>query len=140
VISVTRSICRVFVYGTLKPGGDNFDRYCRDRVVKIDRAKIRGDLYDLPDEGYPAVTGGDGWVEGFVLSFGDDRILVDLDELEEYAIDRTAADNIYDRRLVTAYYPDGSTLKQEVWVYVMSIERIRQFQGVSIAGGWWEKG
>lgn len=37
---------QVFVYGTLKRGGRNFERYCRE-VVSIEHAAVRGRLFHL---------------------------------------------------------------------------------------------
>ncbi|UZP68501.1 gamma-glutamylcyclotransferase [Desulfovibrio mangrovi] len=44
---------RLFVYGTLKLGGDNHDRYCRDAVA-ITPALLKGRIVERP-EGYPTL-------------------------------------------------------------------------------------
>lgn len=44
----------VFVYGTLKRGQRNHERFCRG-VLTVREATVRGRLYDLP-YGYPAVV------------------------------------------------------------------------------------
>lgn len=44
----------MFFYGTLKRGQRNHDRYCRG-ALRIEEAKVRGELYDLP-LGYPALV------------------------------------------------------------------------------------
>lgn len=69
----------VFVYGTLKPGAANFDRYCGNKVVNSHRAHIYGELYDLPLSGYPAAIHGIRKVYGFVMSFNDITISQKLD-------------------------------------------------------------
>ena len=45
----------MFFYGTLKRGGRNFERYC-SAALRVERASVRGDLYDLPVFGYPALV------------------------------------------------------------------------------------
>ena len=44
----------LFVYGTLKHGERNHDRFCRDATT-VKRAAVRGRLYDLPF-GFPALV------------------------------------------------------------------------------------
>lgn len=50
----TKTLLRLFVYGTLKRGYWNHDRLCRDRV-SIAEATVRGQLYELPS-GIPALA------------------------------------------------------------------------------------
>jgi len=93
----------VFIYGTLKLGAANFDRYCGNKVVNSHRADIYGELYDLPRSGYPGAIHGIRKVYGFVLSFNDITILQELDELEDYDPRRQPVENDYTRELVTTY-------------------------------------
>jgi len=44
----------MFFYGTLKRGHANHDLYCRG-YLRVERATVRGRLYDLPS-GYPALV------------------------------------------------------------------------------------
>ena len=56
---------RVFVYGTLKPGEANYQRYCAGKLVNAQRAMVLGKLFALP-AGYPAMTLGDIPVQGYL--------------------------------------------------------------------------
>jgi hypothetical protein len=47
-------LLRLFVYGTLKRGFHNFERYCRG-VISIEAAHTIGRLYLLP-QGYPMLV------------------------------------------------------------------------------------
>jgi gamma-glutamylcyclotransferase (GGCT)/AIG2-like uncharacterized protein YtfP len=96
-------LLHIFVYGSLKPGAANFDRYCRAKVVSSQRGYVDGDLYDLPSLGYPAAIHGRDRVHGFILSFNDETILAKLDELEDYDARRQTSENEYIRELVTTY-------------------------------------
>jgi gamma-glutamylcyclotransferase (GGCT)/AIG2-like uncharacterized protein YtfP len=127
----------VFVYGTLKPGEANFDRYCRDKVTIGHRAYIDGDLYHLPTCGYPGATHGTNKIQGFVLSFKDPAILIDLDELEDYDRQRQPAENDYTRELVTTHTPDR-ILQLSAWAYFMTPQQIYQLNGILIPDGWWQ--
>jgi gamma-glutamylcyclotransferase (GGCT)/AIG2-like uncharacterized protein YtfP len=135
----------IFVYGTLKPGAANFDRYCGTKVVTSYRAYINGDLYHLPRLGYPDAIHGTRQVHGFVLGFNDAAIFQQLDELEDYDPQRQPAENDYNRELVTTYPLDRNTspLKHQTpgisaWVYLMNLSRIQQLGGILLPSGWWE--
>lgn len=130
------SYLHVFVYGTLKPGEGNFDRYCGDRVITSHRAYIDGELYHFPSLGYPGAIYGTRQVQGFVLTFADADILTDLDELEDYAPAREPAANDYTRQLVTTYTPDGLP-DRLAWAYLMTPDRIPQWGGILVPDGWW---
>lgn len=135
---VTRPLTRVFVYGTLKPGERNFDGYCANRLVAVDRAIARGFLYDLP-LGYPAMILGMGWVQGAVLSFPDDSILQSLDELECFVPDGDPQMNEYERRAIAIFDPQHCPLGQ-AWVYVMDRLKVQQLGGRWLPDGWWTSG
>jgi gamma-glutamylcyclotransferase (GGCT)/AIG2-like uncharacterized protein YtfP len=127
----------VFVYGTLKPGESNFDRYCADKVVSSHRAYIHGDLYHFSSLGYPGAIYGSRQVHGFVLTFADARILIDLDKLEAYHPQRQPAENDYTRELVTTY-PLAGIASVSAWAYFMTPDRIEQWGGSLLPDGWWQ--
>ncbi len=126
----------VFVYGTLKPGECNFDRYCGDKVISSQRAYILGELYHFPLLGYPGAIHGTRQVHGFVLTLTDAAILTNLDKLEDYHPVRQPAENDYTRKLVTTYTPSGIP-SISAWAYLMSADRISQWGGILVPDGWW---
>jgi gamma-glutamylcyclotransferase (GGCT)/AIG2-like uncharacterized protein YtfP len=126
----------VFVYGTLKPGGANFDCYCGTEVASIYRAYIYGELYDLPSLGYPGVIRGTSKVAGFVLQFANPQILTALDVLEDYQPYRDPAANDYNREMVVAYTVDRAE-PISAWAYFLNPDRVRQWGGVHLPDGWW---
>lgn len=125
----------IFVYGTLKPGELNYQRYCAGKVRSAKRAIALGQLFALP-MGYPAMTIGDIPVHGYLLSFPDLAILRHLDWLEDYDPRRKEVENEYNRRLIETYNSDWATLGL-AWVYLMSLEQIYSFGGVFLPDGWW---
>lgn len=124
------TMLKVFVYGTLKPGGVNYLRYCEGKVYDVQPAYTWGKLYRLC-LGYPGMTVGEEKVEGVVLTLLDDGVLSQLDELEDYDPQRPAIANQYNRKKIPVYDPQGESLGQ-VWAYVMSLERVQQYQGIPI--------
>jgi gamma-glutamylcyclotransferase (GGCT)/AIG2-like uncharacterized protein YtfP len=129
---------RVFVYGTLQPGERNFNRYCSGVAVSSEPAKARGCIYELP-AGYPAMTIGEGWVQGYVLCFEDAAMLSVLDELEGYVPERLEGENEYYRVEVETYAPDGESTGR-AWAYAMSATRAERLGGVELPGGTWPVG
>lgn len=127
---------QVFVYGTLKPGEENYNRYCLGRGVIHTPAIARGLLYQLP-MGYPAMTTGEGWVHGFRLSFNDAHLLAELDDLETFAPDRHARENEYQRTWIEIYTPEQESLGQS-WGYQMWASKIQELGGIPIFSGLWQ--
>jgi gamma-glutamylcyclotransferase (GGCT)/AIG2-like uncharacterized protein YtfP len=130
------SYLHIFVYGTLKPGAANFDRYCGNKVLNSHQAYIDGDLYHFPGLGYPGAIHGTRQVYGFVLSFDDFAILQDLDELEDYDPQRQPAENDYTRELVTTYTLDRIP-SISAWAYFMTPHQVQKFGGILLLDGWW---
>lgn len=126
---------KIFVYGTLKPGEANYERYCRDQIVTARAAIALGQLYDLP-LGYPAMTSGKSPVQGFLLSFIDPNLLVLLDQLEDYCPSRPADQNEYLRVRAEVYSLDYEVLGQ-AWVYQMQLQQVHKLGGVLLPKGYW---
>jgi gamma-glutamylcyclotransferase (GGCT)/AIG2-like uncharacterized protein YtfP len=131
-------LVRVFVYGTLKPGEANYQKYCADQVITTQRAFTLGKLFALP-MGYPAMTPGGDFVQGYLLSFTDSGILDALDELEDYQPARQMSENLYYRQQVEVCDLQGISLG-DAWAYFMAVERVFQLKGVTLPEGWWSSG
>jgi len=126
---------QVFVYGTLKPGGYYWDRFCEDRVSVVVRARVKGRLFVL-GMGYPALVLGDGWAWGYVLTLQDSAVLVGFDMLEDYDPTRPPSENEYQRVEVDVFLEDG-TPRGKVWTYVMDMEKVTHYGGVLVRDGDW---
>lgn len=132
---------RVFVYGTLMPGGRYHREYCGNYLTNAIPAAVRGQLYDFPQMGYPAMTAGHDWVKGYLLEFCQsaatcEDILRRLDALEGYVSDAVTPDGDYQRRQAQIFTPEYETL-QMAWVYQMSAEQVCKQGGVYLPGGDW---
>lgn len=126
---------KVFVYGTLKPGEKNYDRYCREWVLTAETAIALGQLYDLPC-GYPAMTSGRSPVYGFLLSFDNPDVLLLLDELEDYCPNRPPEQNEYLRVKVEVYSLNYQPLGK-AWAYQMDLPQVQRLRGIFIPDGKW---
>ena len=126
---------QVFVYGTLKPGGVNYQRYCAGKVSAEQPAIAQGKLFALP-MGYPAMVVGDSWVSGFLLSFPDSAMLRVLDELEDYRPGRSPELNEYQRQLIQVFDLERRSLGQ-AWAYLMTSEHVNKLKGRWLPSGVW---
>lgn len=128
--------CSVFVYGTLKPGQQNYDRYCGDRVVYHEPASVPGRLYHLTP-GYPGLTYETGWVQGILLHFQTAEVLTGLDELETFTPGAPPSQNLYQREWQQIYHPDRTPLAW-AWLYRMSLEQVIALEGIWVPEGIWD--
>lgn len=131
----TLNLLKVFVYGTLKPGEINYELYCAGKVAEEEPAIAYGQLYHL-SLGYPGMILGDGQVQGFLLTFTDSTIFDSLDQLEDYDPNRRPEDNEYNREQIEVYDLTGQSLGL-AWVYFMTLEKVKNFQGIFIPSGCW---
>lgn len=128
-------LLKIFVYGTLKPGGSNYSAYCSGKVMQAQAVIAQGILFELP-AGYPAMTLGAGWVQGSLLWFQDRQMLEQLDYLEDYDPSRSPDKNLYHRQQIQVFDPSQQPLG-DAWVYLMSPAKIQCLGGIFLPEGHW---
>ncbi len=122
-------INRIFVYGTLKPGGRNY--HLAQGVTGSEAGYLEGyTLLHFEPEGYPAMVPGQGRVYGFVLTFADiEAALPALDALEGCHLEPPE----YERVRVNVQ-PSGTV----AWTYVYINGQRLAGEGTSpVEGGDW---
>lgn len=134
---LTKKTLNVFVYGTLKPGERNYPAYCQGKVIAAQKVYTYGKLYHLC-LGYPGMTSGKDQVQGYLLTFADESALTELDELETYDPQGKPEQNEYQRQLLPIYDLKNNYLG-EAWGYIMTLEKVRAFQGIYLPSGWWSE-
>jgi gamma-glutamylcyclotransferase (GGCT)/AIG2-like uncharacterized protein YtfP len=128
----------VFVYGTLKPGGYYWPEFCEGKVSAAVRAKIRGELFDL-HVGYPGLLlRGEGWVQGWVLTFPVELDFLELDRLEGFVPGRSQSENEYNRLQVPCFAAEGAALG-DVWAYEITEATMRRCKRTRIEDGNWQE-
>jgi gamma-glutamylcyclotransferase (GGCT)/AIG2-like uncharacterized protein YtfP len=127
---------KVFVYGTLKPGEQNYSAYCEGKAIAFQPAYTYGKLYHLC-LGYPGMTVGQEKVQGYLLTFADESNLVELDELETFDPQRLPENNEYQREMIPIYDLEDHSLGK-AWGYLMNLEKIEAFGGIFLPSGWWK--
>ena len=135
------SVLRIFVYGTLKPGGQYHQQLCRGYLTEARPALAKGQLYDFPQLGYPAMVAGGDWVKGYILRFEQSAaictdILSRLDALEGYLCSRSEAENDYQRIEIQPFALNYEPLPL-AWAYQMTAAQRLRYGGVYLPQGEW---
>jgi gamma-glutamylcyclotransferase (GGCT)/AIG2-like uncharacterized protein YtfP len=127
-----------FFYGTLRRGYPNFKKYASDALT-IQEARTLGELYYLPEQGYPALlSGSTGYVYGEAMTFPDpQKALKRFDKLEEYWENNPAKS--YYLRILKDVEILGTTKSIEAWCYVFPESRRGELErtGIKIPDGHW---
>jgi len=120
----------LFVYGTLKRGEPNFERYVPDALT-IEEAEMPGRLYHLP-AGYPGLRlEGDGTVHGEAMTFADLPTKLRAVDPLETCDPASPETSLYRRDVYTIYLkPDRRPVPAWVYVYAQPLpEAARPVEG-----------
>lgn len=102
---------KIFVYGTLREGMYNYEKYLKGRVRLKQQAYVKGLLYNIKGVVYPALLPGDQWICGEIMEIEDDMITKELDELESYYGEGNIH-NEYDKQMMDIYDKDKHMIAQ----------------------------
>ncbi|PWI20830.1 hypothetical protein DI272_33780 [Streptomyces sp. Act143] len=127
-----------FVYGTLRPGEPNHNRFLDGRTRAEEPARLHGAaLYDGP--GYPYAVEEPGTVRGDLVTARPEAyaaLLVALDRLEEYAPGDPR--NLYERvEREVVREADGTPVRAWVYVAAPAVAAGLRRRGSRIATGDW---
>jgi gamma-glutamylcyclotransferase (GGCT)/AIG2-like uncharacterized protein YtfP len=118
---------KLFAYGLLKSGHAFFEEQLKPHIVSTTEAAVQGEIYYLPNHGFPAMMEGSGTVYGELLVFKDDSILAEIDAYEDY-FPADPERSAYIRKEIEVTTKDGK--KEKAFAYLMTREKIIR------AGGW----
>ena len=74
---------KIFVYGSLRNGFFNFNKYINKTAKKIELGQVRGKLYAIKNKDYPALLEENGVVTGEIITV-ENCDLVAIDKMENY--------------------------------------------------------
>ncbi|MEG0295686.1 MAG: gamma-glutamylcyclotransferase family protein [Clostridium sp.] len=121
---------RIFVYGSLREGFFNYDKYLKGKVLKAENAKVKGIVYHMPYKGYPALFDGEDFVQGEVMELMDyDATIKALDKMEGF-ISEGNSKNEYHKKLVEVELEDLT--KELCYVYYYNVNNDEKFNDESI--------
>lgn len=130
-----------FVYGSLREGFFNYDKYLKGKVVSIKPAKLENKIvYDMPYKGYPAIMEGNGTVYGEIMEVIPDiyeEVMEAMDIMEGFKGEGNS-ENEYHKTLLEAVHLFDET-KEECFVYYYnpSIDDRFEKEAVFIEDGDW---
>ena len=87
---------KIFVYGTLREGQYNYDKYLKGCVIEKEEAYVKGSLHTIQGVVYPALVDGEDMILGEILTLNDQVCMQDVDDMEGYHGDG-CIDNEYDK-------------------------------------------
>lgn len=127
----------VLVYGTLRPGGTNYENFLAGDTTSEENVQIHGfSMYS--NVGYPYLTTGEGTVTATLVSVKPeeyDATMYGLDFLEGYRGEDPGRANHYNRRLAT-FTHEGA--EKKAWIYVLPEQKKHQVSSLPhISGGDW---
>lgn len=133
----------VFVYGSLREGFFNYDKYLKGKVISITPAKIENMIvYHMPYKGYPALLKGEGTVYGEIMEIKPEiytETMKAMDEMEGF-ISENNPKNEYDKMIFEVEnLKDGKKEKCYVYFYNRNIDNDFDDKAVFVTHGDWVK-
>lgn len=116
---------RVFVYGTLREGMYNFEKYYKGHVVHREMGYVKGELYTIKDKVYPALIPGDNWVLGEVMDMDESFSLKEVDEMEGFYGEGNLQ-NEYNKVTCNIYDVNKKVILDRLPVYMYNLDNPKQ--------------
>ncbi|MGB6127749.1 MAG: gamma-glutamylcyclotransferase family protein [Psychrilyobacter sp.] len=132
-------IKRIFVYGSLKEGFYNYNKFLKNKTInKISGVYILGELFHLPNKGYPAAISGEETIIGEVLDILDDGKIFDEIHRMEGFISYKNPNNEYNLEMKEVIFPNNKKELLPVYIYNSTKKEIIDNDlGVCILSGDW---
>lgn len=99
---------KMFVYGTLRVGMYNYDKYYKEHDSFRRNAYVKGLLYTIRGKVYPALTEGDRMILGEIHEVPD-RVQDEVDLMEGF-FGEGNIENEYDKIVREIYDADGTVI------------------------------
>ena len=130
----------IFVYGSLREGFFNYEKYLEGNVLSNRKAKINNvTLYHMPYKGYPAVINGISEVVGEVIELSNyDEVIKAVDKMEG-VLGEGNPNNEYNKVLVEVEFEDGTREKCYSYFYNKDVDEIFESEAVLVHHGDWKK-
>ena len=125
---------KMFVYGTLRVGMYNYEKYYGEHCSFRRNAYVKGLLYTIKGRDYPALTEGEHMILGEIHEVPDE--VQDAVDLMEGFFGEGNIENEYDKTVSEIYDSDGNVIDRlPVYFYNMRNPRNRELLGNVILCG-----
>lgn len=133
----------VFVYGSLREGFFNYDKYLKNKVISITPAKIDNKIvYHMPYKGYPALLDGNGTVYGEIMEIKPeiyDETMSAMDKMEGFISENNPQNEYHKKIFEVEHLTDGKTEKCYVYFYNKDSDSKFNHEAVFLSSGDWVK-
>ncbi|ABG86722.1 gamma-glutamylcyclotransferase family protein [Clostridium perfringens] len=129
---------KIFVYGSLRTGFFNYEKYLKGKVIKSELGRVKGTLYHMSKKGYPALIEGDGFVYGEVMTIIDYENVINAIDLMEGYLGVNKKNNEYNRIEMDVEIL-GKKSSEKCYVYYYGMNDKDDFENNSILiqdGNW----
>ena len=124
----------LFVYGSLREGFFNYNKYLANRVIEKKEAKVENmNLYHMPYKGYPAITVGKDTVRGEIMVLREgcyEETMKAMDEMEGFIGDGNP-DNEYHKVILEVEHLHTAE-KEKCFVYFYNKDKDLLFDSSAI--------
>lgn len=128
---------KIFVYGSLRTGFYNYDKYLKGKVSDTKLGNVKGKLYHMPNKGYPALLEGEDIVIGEVMTIKDfEEVMIPMDKMENYYGPNDIR-NEYNRIIMDVKLENGETESCYVYYYAMNDEEVFNENSIYVSNGDW---
>lgn len=130
----------LFVYGSLREGFYNYEKYLKGKVIKNTPAVLHGmKLYHLPYKGYPAIIEGDSDIYGEIIEVEDyDATVKAVDDMENVIGPGNPANEYHKKPLEVEHLDNGKKEMCYVYYYNKDIDELFETKAVHIPEGSWK--
>jgi len=132
---------KVFVYGSLREGFFNYDKYLKNKVSPASLGEVNGKLFHIPHKGYPALLDGEDTVIGEIMAlknFCED--IVSLDQMEGFRSFEDISINEYIRTTINVKNLETKAIENcYVYKYVDGNDKNFNSHAIYIDHGDWKK-
>ncbi len=132
-----------FVYGSLREGFFNYDKYLAGKVLEKKDARLENmRLYHMPYKGYPAITPGEDVILGEIMVINEDdyeSTMKAMDEMEGF-ISENNPENEY-HKIILEVENIQTKEKEKCYVYFYNKDKDDIFErdAVYVSHGDWKK-
>ncbi|MEG1870644.1 MAG: gamma-glutamylcyclotransferase family protein [Peptostreptococcaceae bacterium] len=128
---------KIFVYGSLRTGFYNYDKYLKGKVKDAKVGKVKGKLYHMPHKGYPALLEGEDVVFGEVMTVNNfEEVMISMDKMESY-YGANDSRNEYNRIVMDVELENGETESCYCYYYAMNDEEVFNEKSIYVENGDW---
>ena len=132
----------LFVYGSLREGFFNYDKYLSGKVVEKNDASLDNmRLYHMPYKGYPAITHGNDTILGEIMVINEeeyDETVRAMDEMEGFISENNPENEYHKVILEVKNLQNNENEKCFVYFYNKDRDLVFDNESIYIQNGDWK--